>query len=149
MAEKKELTPEELKALQDQNIKLANELKAANEIIAKNAGIIEELNEKLNNQESESKEVVDKLKAAITAKDEIIENLNNQLKSQEEANEGLGKYPVLSHKGKKYELIDKKSRARFEGKNVIITADALKEDSKLLEHCIKKGYSCLREKGGK
>lgn len=148
MAEKKELTAEEVKALQAENKKLANELKAANEVLAKNAEIIKELNDQLANQESASEEVT-KLKAEIATKDTLIKELNEQLKNQEKTNEGLGKYPVLSHKGKKYELVDAKSRARFEGKNVIITKETLEADPKLLEYCIKKGFACLREKGGK
>jgi hypothetical protein len=125
MAEK-ELTPDEVKAIQAENKKLVSELIAANEAVAKANAVLEE---------------------NATLK-EAVKSLNDELALKEQENEELGSYPILTHKGKKYELIDAKSRARFEGKNIVITLETLKEDKKLIEHCIKKGYSCLREKGG-
>lgn len=148
MDDTKVLTPEEAKALLVENKKLANELKAANEAQAKNATLIAELNDQLANQESESEEVT-KLKAEIATKDALIKELNDQLALQEKSSEAESKYPVLTHKGKKYELVDAKSRARFEGRNVIITKESLEADSKLMQYCIEKGFACLRLKGGK
>lgn len=117
MAENKELTPEEVKALLADKAKLEKELAASKDLLAKNEQLIKELNE--------------------------------QLASSEKEKDGLSKYPVLTHKGKKYELVDAKSRARFEGENVLITKESLESNPKLLEYCIKKGFECLREKGGK
>lgn len=148
MAKEKELTPEEIKALQDENKKLAAELAAANEALIKNSKLVEELTEQLPNLEVLNAEI-EKLKADIETRDKFIEELNEQLNLQEKANEELGKYPVFTHKGKKYELVDAKSTARFEGKNVVITKETLGEDPKLLEFCIKKGFACLKKKGGK
>lgn len=115
-----------------------NELQALNDALALRAKDLDEAQGKISALEAENSA----LKAAI-------EELNAQLKEKEKANDELGKYPVLSLKGKKYELVDAKSRARFEGKNVIITKETLEADPKLLEFCVKKGFACLREKGGK
>lgn len=148
MAKEKEMTPEEIKALKDENKKLAAELDAANEALIKNSKLVEELTEQLPNLEVLNAEI-EKLKADIETRDKFIVELNEQLNQQEKANEQLGKYPVFTHKGKKYELVDAKSNARYEGKNVVITKETLGEDTKLLEFCIKKGFACLKEKGGK
>lgn len=80
---------------------------------------------------------------------EIIKQLNEKLAEKEAENDSLSPYPVLTHKGKKYELIDQKSIARFNGTRVLITKESLAANAELLEHCIKKGFSCLRPKGGK
>lgn len=147
MDDKKVLTPEEVKSLQAENKKMANELKAANEAEAKNASLIAELNDQLANQESEFEEVT-KLKAEIATKDALIKELNDQLALKEKSSDAESKYPVLTFKSKKYELVDAKSRARFENRNVIITKESLEADPKLMQYCIEKEFSCLRLKGG-
>lgn len=151
MGEIKETTAEELKASKAENKKLVAELKAANQAAEKNAKLVEELNTKLADSESNqgTSEEVEKLKNELKAKDELIKSLNDKLAEKEKENDDLGGYPVFTFKGKKYELVDAKSRARVNGKSVVITKDSLSEDSKLLQHCIEKGYGCLRLKGGK
>lgn len=150
MSETKDTAAEELKATKAENKKLVAELKAANQAAEKNAKLIEELNTKLADSESDqgSTEEVEKLKNELKGKDELIKSLNEKLAEKEKENDNLGAYPVFSFKGKKYELVDAKSRARFGGKSVVITKDSLSEDPKLLQHCIEKGYGCLRLKGG-
>lgn len=120
------------------NAPVKNDLQALNEALALRAKDLEDAQGKIATLEAEN-----------LALKEAIQELNEHLKEKEKTNDELGKYPVLTYKGKKYELVDQKSRARFEGKNVIITKETLEADSKLLEHCVKKGFSCLREKGGK
>ena len=120
------------------NAPVKNDLQALNEALALRAKDLEDAQGKIATLEAEN-----------LALKEAIQELNEQLKEKEKTNDELGKYPVLTYKGKKYELVDPKSRARFEGKNVIITKETLEADSKLLEHCVKKGFSCLREKGGR
>lgn len=121
-----------------ENASQVNELQALNEALALRAKDLDDAQGKIATLEAEN-----------LALKEAIQELNEQLKQKEKANDELGKYPVLTLKGKKYELVDAKSRARFEGKNVIITKETLEADPKLLEYCIKKGFACLREKGGK
>ena len=120
-----------------ENASQLNELQALNEALASRSKDLDDAQGKIASLEAEN-----------LALKEAIQELNERLTNQEKTSEELGKSPVLTHKGKKYELVDAKSRARFEGKNVIITKETLEADSKLLEHCIKKGFACLREKGG-
>lgn len=123
MSEKKE-TPDELTKLQDENKKLQEE------------------NKKLTAELTKANE-------AQAQNAEIIKELNESLAEKEAENDSLAKYPVLTHKGKKYELVDAKSRARFQDANVVITKETLEENSELFEFCVQKGFSCLRLKGEK
>lgn len=145
MAENKELTLEEVKALQMENKKMAAELTKMSESLAKNAELVKSLSKKADGYEALVLENT-ALKAEVAGQLEIISELNKVLAAKEEENEKLSKFPVIAHKGKKYELVDVKSIGRFNGKSVQITAQTLKEMPGLLEHCIKKGFGCLKVK---
>lgn len=124
MADDKELKTEEVKSLPVENKKEVDPSK------------------KLNEQ-------IEALKAELLAKDQLIAELNIALAAKEDENEKLSKFPVIAHKSKKYELVDAKSTARFNGKNVLVTVQTLKEIPGLLAYCIEKEFSCLKEKGAK
>lgn len=80
----------------------------------------------------------------------IIEELNTEVAAKDEENSKLKKNPVYKVGKDEYELVIAKSKASYEGKVVDITAESLKEDKKLLKHCVDKGFGCLAkvEKGG-
>jgi cell division septum initiation protein DivIVA len=121
MSEKKE-TPDELTKLQEENKKLQEENKKLTAELTKA-------------NEAQAKNV------------EIIKDLNDNLAEKEAENDSLAKYPVLTHKGKKYELVDAKSIARFEEDSVFINKESLEKNSALFDFCIAKGFSCLKLKG--
>ena len=148
MAETKELTLEEVKDLQLENKKMEAELTRMSESLAKNAELVKSLSKKADGYEKLLSENT-ALKAEVSGQVEIIAELNIALAAKEDENEKLSKFPVIAYKSKKYELVDAKSTARFNGKNVLVTVQTLKEVPGLLEHCIKKGFSCLKEKAAK
>jgi Skp family chaperone for outer membrane proteins len=78
---------------------------------------------------------------------EIIQQQAEALAQKDEEVKASGRYPVLELGKKQYELIVAKSKARYNGKQVDITEKSLREDKKLLEHCVKSGFGILREKG--
>lgn len=111
--------------------------------------VLQEINKKLTEENKKLAAELTKANEAQAKNAKLIEELNNELAEKEAENESLSPYPVLTHKGKKYELVDAKSRARFNDTNVVITKETLQEDSALFDFCIEKGFSCLRLKGGK
>jgi cell division septum initiation protein DivIVA len=98
--------------------------------------------------EDQSKKIKE-LEAQVSEQAKIIEELNKALSEKEAENEKLSPNPIFKVGGKSYELVDEKSTARFDGKIVTIDKDSLKEDKKLLEFCVKKGFYCLQERGNK
>lgn len=100
--------------------------------------------EALEALQAENKE----LKEQIAAQEAIIQQQGEALAQKDEEVKASGKYPAFSVGKKQYELIVAKSKARYQGKMVDVTAETLKADKKLLAHCVDKGYGVLREKGG-
>ena len=76
----------------------------------------------------------------------IIEAQAEELAAKDEEVKNAGKYPVFEHKGKSYDLVIPKSKTRLNDKMVEVTAKSLKEDEKLLAHCIEKGFGNLVER---
>ena len=89
-----------------------------------------------------------KVNEALAKNAELVKQLNETLAEKESENESLSKYPIIAHKGKKYELVDPRSRARYKEENYVLTKEELEKNPELLEFCISKGFSCLRLKGG-
>ncbi len=77
----------------------------------------------------------------------IVKEQAEELEKVEEEVKASGRYPAYEVGKKTYELVTPKSKVRFGGKMVEVTAKSLKEDKKLLAHCVEKGFGCLREKG--
>ena len=86
------------------------------------------------------------LKAQITAQETLLKELTEELAIKDEEVKNSGKYPVFEYKGKSYDLVIPKSKTRLNDKMVEVTAKSLKEDEKLLAHCIKNGYGNLVER---
>lgn len=139
MAEKNK-EAEELKALQVENA----ELKAAS------AAQAEELKAKQEEIEGLKTEIAG-LKEENETQAALIKEQAEALASKDEEVLRAGRFPVFTVGGKDYELVVGKSKARYEGKQVEITAKSLQADKKLLAHCIENGFGVLQEvkKGGK
>lgn len=97
----------------------------------------------LRNENSELKDTIEEQEALIKEQAEELAKKDDEVQS-------AGKYPVFEVKGKSYDLVTPKSKAKYEGKQVEITAKSLKGDKKLLEFCVKQGFEILQErkKGG-
>jgi len=92
---------------------------------------------------------IKELEDQVSEQSKIIEELNKALSEKESENEKLSPKPIFKVGGKTYVLVDEKSTARVDGTVITIDKKALEADKKLLEYCVKKGYGCLQEKGGK
>lgn len=106
------------------------------------------LDKEIMANEDQSKKIKE-LETQVSEQAKIIAELNKALSEKEAENEKLSPNPVFKVGGKAYELVDEKSTARFDGAIVTINKETLKEDKKLLEFCIKKGFGCLVERGDK
>jgi L-lactate utilization protein LutB len=141
MAEKnKENQVEELEALKLENTDLKKQLEK-----------VTKENKTLIADEVKLREDKRQLDEDLTAKEEVIKELSEALAAKDEEVKAAGKHPVFTVSGKDYELVVPKSKGRYQGKVVEITAESLKEDKKLLAHCVEAGYGVLQErkKGGK
>ena len=90
------------------------------------------------------------LKQQVADQEAIIKGQAEELAKMDEEVKNSGKFPVFEVKGKSYDLVTPRSKTRFDGKMVEVTAKSLKEDQKLLEYCVKSGFAILeeRKKGG-
>lgn len=127
MAEKKELSPEEIKALQDENKKLSADLKKA---------------------QDDLKKVTDE----SAAKDELIKGLNEAIAQKDVAAASNQKRPVIKVGKEQYALRFAKFTHNFNGRVMDVNREVLESNQELAEDLIKKESAALiplKKKGGK
>ncbi|AWW32434.1 hypothetical protein DN752_21065 [Echinicola strongylocentroti] len=143
MAEKKELTAEEIKALQDKNKALEAELVTAYSAQAKAEEARKEAEEAKAKAEEDSK-----------AKDAIIEELNAEMAKKDaavaDANEKSAGKPIIKVGKESYKFVVKKFVHNYKGKRVEVDEETLRKDSDLVKELIKiRSGVLVKMEGGK
>lgn len=136
MAEKKELTAEEIKALQDENKTLT------------------EFNAKLSSALEKSEKARVEAEEGSKKKDVIIEELNEEISKKDDAvaeaaEKSAGK-PIIKVGKESYKLVVKKFVHNYKGKRVEVDEETLRKDADLVKDLIKISSGVLvKLEGGK
>jgi DNA repair exonuclease SbcCD ATPase subunit len=154
MAKETKMSPEEeLKAAQDRNKQLADELKKSQEAETKARELSESLKndhlEEIEQLKNEHAANIDFINAVVEGLKATISELNAAIASKDQEAEKRGKRPVLKHKKGTYELRFPKFVHNFNGVRTEVDFKMLESNPELVEDLIIKGSGALIKKGGK